>query len=434
MAYADGRRYVALPVRSPEPQAGGRWGERLAVVGDLTGDGVADLFVGVPSHAVDGHAGAGRVYALSGRSLAEGAAEVLWSVDAPSPRRGSGFGFAIGPMRRAGALGCDLAVGGTDGREVWLVSGATGRVVLALADPAGFAAGSRFGSRLGAAGDLDGDGVSELLVGASGRDGGKGVAYVLRGTTGEPLFELRAPPWDRAQGATAQLGASVQGIGDADGDGTPDLLVGAPGHDEQRGRLYLFCGRTGDLLGVLDSPEPQPGAYFGFQDVAGSAPGDVDGDGLAEVYGHAFFHHGAAGRNEGAAWILDPRTGLARCRLAPPRPTAGGQFGWAMTATDHTGSGDHDLYIGAAPHQPNADGQGGSWVFRGHDGALLAELALPEEWRQPATPTNLGPNLGWSVAAPGDLSGSGSPDYVAGAPFTDVDGTQDEGVIFVFRS
>ncbi len=97
MVSVDGCRYVALPVRSPEPQAGGRWGERIAVAGDLTGDGTADLFVGVPAHTVAGHLGAGRVYALSGAALAEGTAEVLWTVDAPRPQRGMGFGFAIAP-------------------------------------------------------------------------------------------------------------------------------------------------------------------------------------------------------------------------------------------------------------------------------------------------------------------------------------------------
>jgi len=431
---ADGRRYRALAIRSPDPEPGGRWGERLAVAGDLDGDGVADLFVGVPCSTVDGHPSAGRVYAVSGRGLADGQADVLWTVEAPSPRRSAGFGFAIAPLRRVGEPGCDLAVGTTDGQEVWLVDGATGRVRLAVSDPGGSGPGSRFGSRLGAAGDLDGDGLSELLVGAPRGDGGRGVAYVLRGTTGELLRELRAPSQDGRRGGTGQFGASVQGVGDADGDGVPDQLVGAPGYHERRGRLYLFSGRTGHLISVLDSPEPQPGAFFGFQDVAPSSPGDTDGDGLAEIYGNAFFHRGPTGPAEGAAWVLDPRLGTARYRLAPPRPVAGGQFGWAMTATDHTGTGGSDLYVGAAPHQPEADGQGGTWVFGGGDGTILAELALPEEWHQPATATNLGPNLGWSVAAPGDLSGSGSPDYVAGAPFTNVDGAPDQGLIFVFCS
>ncbi|HUP68603.1 MAG TPA: integrin alpha [Acidimicrobiales bacterium] len=233
----------------------------------------------------------------------------------------------------------------------------------------------------------------------------------------------------------AGFGMSVQGPGDIDGDGVPDQMVSAPSWDDARGRMYAFSGATGELVMALDSPDPQRGARFGFQDVAPGSPGDVNGDGCAELYGNGFQHHGSVGRDEGRAWVLDGRTGKALYSLAAPVPIAGGQFGWSMARTDHDSEGRSDLYVGAAPHHfPGCDQSGGTWVFRGGDGALLETLSLPDEWAQPSSAENWGPNLGWSIAAPGDLDGDGRPDYVAGAPFTDVDVHQDQGLIVVFLS
>jgi hypothetical protein len=106
-----------------------------------------------------------------------------------------------------------------------------------------------------------------------------------------------------------------------------------------------------------------------------------------------------------------------------PTPAAGGQFGWSLTKTDYNKDATPDLYVGQSPHHVGGTGidqSGGTYVFDGRDGSLLKSLELPASDAQPGAPGNNGSNLGWGMAAPGDLNGDGEPDYVAGAPFTDV--------------
>ena len=122
-----------------------------------------------------------------------------------------------------------------------------------------------------------------------------------------------------------------------------------------------------------------------------------------------------------------------------PTPTEGGQCCFSLDKTDYNKDGRPDLYVGQSPHhlqKPGIDQSGGTYVFDGRDGSPLKSLELPPGVRQQGSGTlaNLGSNLGWSVAAPGDLNRDGEPDYVAGATFQDVGANQDEGRAFVFLS
>src|SRR6266545_3813341 len=84
--------------------------------------------------------------------------------------------------------------------------------------------------------------------------------------------------------ARAYFGAALAGVGDVDGDGVPDLGVGEPsqnvaGQDNQ-GRVFVFSGATGARLRTLGNPDPQALARFGF---ALAGVGDVDGDGVPDL-------------------------------------------------------------------------------------------------------------------------------------------------------
>ena len=106
-----------------------------------------------------------------------------------------------------------------------------------------------------------------------------------------------------------------------------------------------------------------------------------------------------------------------------------------MAKTDYNKDGAPDLYIGQAPHHvPGTEQSGGTYVFNGRDGALLKALELPASGRQHGQASNMGPNLGWGLAAPGDMNGDGEPDYVGAAPFTDVGTNKDQGVLYAFMS
>jgi hypothetical protein len=487
---------------NPEPQAGARWGERLVSVSDEDGDGVNDFFMATPFADIS-YPNQGRVYLMSGRTRA-----ILRVIDAPEPQGGTAFGFSAtggasfgffisSPGDLNGDGKADV-VAGTDAQNVytgagapcgapepngcnegqgraWAFSGATGAIlhVFDNPDPQGSAANrARFGSRIGRAGDVTGDGVPDIIIGASANDvpagcgdvtpfpagcrKDQGQAYIFNGATGALVRTLNLPDIDPPAPCTASCGTfgiAVQSPGDTDGDGVDDQLVdagnysfytgsggacGTPepnGCNEGQGRMYTFSGATGALLQRFDDPSPQAGATFGFQDAAPLSPGDVNGDGRADVFANGFAQNGPTGEGEGRAWVFNGGTGALLYTLPDPTPEVGGQFGWSLARTDYNGDATPDLYVGQSPHHvAGAIESGGTYVFDGRDGSVLKALELPPGDVQPGTAGNIGPALGWGLAAPGDLNGDGEPDYLAGAPFFDEGGLQDNGRIYAFMS
>ncbi|MDQ6838922.1 MAG: FG-GAP-like repeat-containing protein, partial [Actinomycetota bacterium] len=493
--------------------------------GDLNGDGVKDFWTADPFATVGGNPNQGRVYAVSGRTL-----QVIYTVEAPvvAPGNAAAFGFYISSPGDVNGDGIPDIVSGTDAQnvpvqpglggctspaspepngcnekqgEAWVFSGANGSLLYSLnnPNPQGSAANtSRFGSRIGRAGDINGDGVPDIILGASNQDvcdtaacaaavtaaqgtagtqanagdlacgditpipagcgKNQGEAFIFSGSNGALLRTIDLPVADQvANAGTActancgNLGLAVQSPGDLNGDGVPDQLVDASnltvGGSVGQGREYLFSGATGALLARIDDPVPQAGATFGFQDAAPNSPGDINGDGVPDIYANGFGQDGPTGAGQGRAWIFDGKstvaTGIGQVLVTvdDPSPELGGQFGWTMTTTDYNGDGRADFYVGASPHHvAGATGSGGTYVFDGPASAtagtavVLKAFELPDADRQTSTPSNLGPNLGWGIAAPGDLDGDGKQDYLAGAPFKDVNGVQDAGQIFAFQS
>src|SRR6266571_1684902 len=116
-----------------------------------------------------------------------------------------------------------------------------------------------FASSLAVVGDLDGDGVSDYLVGAYDHPWNKnehqGRAFVFSGQSGKLLFTIDDPT---PQGYGA-FGFAVAAAGDVNSDGVPDLLIGAFGQ-EGSGRAFVFSGKGGQLLYTLQAPRQQPGA------------------------------------------------------------------------------------------------------------------------------------------------------------------------------
>ncbi|MDQ3734772.1 MAG: integrin alpha, partial [Actinomycetota bacterium] len=262
--------YDTERVDSPDPQETNRWAERLAVANDIDGDGVNDFFVAALSFSNNGN-NVGRVYLLSGRTR-----EVLRRFESPEPQEGAQFGFFISVFGDSDGDGKDDIAIGTDAQDVdgndgqgkaWAFSSATGRPLFEMDNPAPQAS-ARFGSRLGRAGDIAGNGVPEIIVGASNNDipagcgvdrGGRdqppvpegcyvnvGQAFVFDGATGELVRTLNIPEderpgTDRCASNCGSFGIAVQGPGDTDGDGVTDQLVGASSYQNQ-GRMYVFDG------------------------------------------------------------------------------------------------------------------------------------------------------------------------------------------------
>ena len=487
--------YSTTQVSSPDPQPRGRWAERAAAAGDLTGDRVPDIFIASPMYDANGVTDSGRVYVLNGVTRAP-----IYRIDSPEPQAAAKFGFFIqnvgdenGDRRNDLAVGTDAqdvytatgTVCGTpepngcneDQGKAWVFSGADGKLLYAIDNPQpqGRAGNSaRFGSRIGRAGDLNGDGKAEIIIGASNNDVpagcgntsplpsgcriNQGQAFIFDGSNGRLFRTLDLPAADASPAGTCAsncgtFGLAVQSPGDTDGDKVPDQLVnagsysfytgtggicGTPepnGCNEGQGREYLFSGKTGALLLRIDSPEPQAGAVFGFQDAAPNSPGDVNGDGSADVYANGFLQNGPTGAGEGRAWVFNGRTGALLYTLRDPTPEVGGQFGWSLSSVDYNKDRIPDLYVGQSPHHvAGATGSGGTYVFNGRNGSVLKALELPDADKQTSASADLGPNLGWTNAAIGDVNRDAQPDFVAGAPFANVAANQDDGRLYLFLS
>ncbi|MBA3735247.1 MAG: FG-GAP repeat protein [Actinobacteria bacterium] len=495
LAASSATDYSVRPIESPDPQLKGRWAERAAAAGDLNGDRVPDFFVAVPMEDVNAVADTGRVYAVNGRTL--GTLYAINSPE-PQTNSKFGFyisvvgdetgdrvsDIAIGTDAQDVYTGTGAACGSPepngcneDQGKAWVFDGKTGVLLYALNNPSpqGNSKNSaRFGSRIGRAGDLTGDKRPEIIIGASNNDVpagcgdisplpagcrvNQGQAFIFNGTSGALLRTLDLPASDRSPAGTCasscgSLGIAVQGPGDVNRDKIPDQLVdagsysfytgsgapcGAPepnGCNEGQGREYVFSGTDGSVLFHIDDPEPQAGAVFGFQDAAPLSPGDVNGDGYADLYANGFVQNGPAGEGQGKAWVFSGNGGSLLDELHDPTPEVGGQFGWSMSKTFYNKDRVPDLYVGQSPHHvAGATGSGGTYVFDGRTGALLKALELPASDRQTSSSGNLGPNLGWANAAVGDINRDGQPDYVAGEPFEDVGPNQDQGRLLVFLS
>ena len=181
----------------------------------------------------------------------------------------------------------------------------------------------RFGSSVAAAGDVDGDGLDDVVVGAPRYDKqetDEGGVFVYSGSNlfvGGPILGKL-----RGTSAGAQFGYSVAGAGDVNGDGYADVIVGAPFYDNghtDEGRAFIYYGGTGGLdpTRVTTLESDQTRAYFGSS-VAGA--GDVNGDGYSDVVIGAWAYDGTI-VNEGRVSGHGPehQRGLVRARHAEQR-------------------------------------------------------------------------------------------------------------------
>jgi len=239
------------------------FGRHVAGVGDINGDGYDDVIIGAPGN----NHSRGAAYVYSGRD-----GKLLLKL--AGERDGDQFGAAV-----SGKSGKVLVVGapqaGPQHHGRIYVYKPTGLLAHATdADENGQALGAMFVS---VPGDLDGDGTLDIFASDfsdNAKMPGAGKTYILSGKDGHRLFAFTG------QTAGEGFGTSESIAGDVDGDGRPDLIVGAwqfSGEANSSGRAYLYSGKTGELLKTYTCRIP--GDTFGFDAVG---VGDVDHDGTVD--------------------------------------------------------------------------------------------------------------------------------------------------------
>ncbi|MCK6448701.1 MAG: integrin alpha [Planctomycetes bacterium] len=279
--------------------------------------------------------------------------------------------------------------------SVRVCSGKNGAVLL---DLDGAALGDRFGWAVGNAGDADGDGHGDFLVGAALNDDSgpeAGSAYLYSGAGGALRFA-----W-RGDSANDLFGYAVAGAGDVDGDGTSDVIIGAPLDGKggtNAGSAYVYSGKDGTLIHTLTGPAPH--AIFGS---AAAHVGDLDHDGHADFVIGAY-QDSSAGPLLGSVTVFSGRTATPLFILHGS--WIGGGFGFSVSgAGDVNGDGTLDFVIGAPDESVTAFRSGSAYVYSGADAILLYSFygTDPDDF------------LGRAVSGVGDANADGYADIVVGA-------------------
>ena len=394
---------------------GDAFGNSAASAGDVNGDGRPDIIVGAYQSGVGG-AGAGRVYVFFGGARMHGKPDVIFTGEAA----GDGFGSSVASAGDVNGDGyADIVVGA----HMNSAGGAgAGRAYLFFGGPrmdsrpdavfTGEAAGDAFGYSVASAGDVNGDRHPDIIVGAfenSSAGPAAGRAYIY---FGGKQMSTRPGIVLTGEAPGDRFGICVAGAGDMNKDGAADVIVGAYQSDAgglDAGRAYVYYGGP-----VMSGRPDQTWNGTSAGDLFGfsvAGAGDVNRDGYSDAIVGAY-HNGAGGKDAGRAYVFfgGPARG-DRPNVALTGEAAGDAFGYSVgTAGDLNGDGYADVLIGAYGNDAGGAASGRAYVFYGGSPPdITPDLILTGD----ATLDN----LGFSVYMAGDVNGDGLADVVVGAPY-----------------
>ncbi len=407
-------------------------GYSISAAGDVNGDGIADMIVSANGADTAAGAASGAVYVVFGT---------------------------------AAALPATLNLGALDGTNGFRIIGA--------------AAGDQFGRSVSGGSDINGDGFADIVVGANYADNGgtsSGSAFVLFGHGGAFAASVNAASLNGADGfrfdgaaANDYAGRVLSMLGDVNGDGVDDFMVGAGWNDAngaQAGSAYVVFGRdvgaAGNFQAVLTAGQLDGSNGFRLHggtagDMAGvsvSAAGDINGDGVAD------FIVGALGvdqpaTNAGAAYVVFGKAGggfASDINLSTLSASDGfritgvslsDQAGSEVSAAgDINGDGIDDLLVGSwgfeINHYSGPINLGAVYVIYGKNTALqggfgtsMSVTSLNGSNGFRIIGVNEGDSLGLAVSAVGDLNADGIDDIAMASTSYRPNGVDYDGAVFV---
>ncbi len=466
-------------------------GFSVSAAGDINGDGIGDLIVGAVGADPNGNSFAGSSYVVFGKSSPFAATLALsalngsdgFRLDGAAANDRSGFSVSAAGDINGDGIG-DLIVGafgadpnGSYSGSSYVVFGKTTGFgpTLALSSLSGSdgfrldgaAANDRSGLSVSAAGDINGDGIGDLIVGAYGADPNgsySGSSYVVFGKTSPfaptlALSSLSGSDGFRLDGAAAgdQSGLSVSAAGDINGDGIGDLIVGAYGADPNgsfSGSSYVVFGKTTGFGPTLALSSLSGSDGFRLDGAAAndrsgysvSAAGDINGDGIGDLIVGAFGADPNGSYSSSSYVVFGKTTGFGPTLALSSLSGSDGfrldgvaaydYSGISVSAAgDINGDGIGDLIVGAAFADPNGSYSGSSYVVFGKTSPFAPTLALStlsgtDGFRLDGAAAD--DFSGYSVSAVGDINGDGIGDLIVGAFGADSNGTDSGSSYVVF--
>lgn len=371
------------------------FGISVSSAGDVNCDGYSDVIVGATGYYYN----TGRAYLYFGGASMNNIADLTMTGEI-----NTGFGSAVSAAGDMNGDGYSEMIVGAPG-----FSSGTGRVylydyfmkneIIRDLSMTGVGPSEFFGASVSSAGDVNGDGYSDVIVGAYGNYSNRGSAYVYFGGVSMNITEDVTMT---GEGIANFFGNSVSSAGDVNGDGYSDVIVGAYGNSTGTGRAYVYFGGA-SMNNVADVTMTGEGLanYFGN---SVSSAGDVNGDGYSDVIvgaygfntfntGKAYVYFGGASMNNVADVTMTGETG-------------GDAFGFSVSsAGDVNADGYSDVIVGATGYSSNTGRiylfLGGTTMDSTSDVILTGEAS--------------GNQFGYSASSAGDVNGDGYSDVIAGA-------------------
>ncbi|MEC7987800.1 MAG: MopE-related protein [Myxococcota bacterium] len=348
---------------------------RYLTGGDFNGDGVVDLFVGLPYHDQDA-------------SLSDETGKVIW-IDGTQD-----FDFA------------DIG----EGDGYWT----------------GAAEGDRLGDSLAFIGDMDGDGASDALIGVKRSESGAGTVYLVNASTPSGSVEDAVWHW-QPERVNSHFGHGLDTAGDLDGDGLPDALASAPYYDSPRKNCGAIVALLGADIGV--SSDPMDGL---FRSGAGKNDafalsfrriGDANGDGIEEFLIAAPSSDNNA-NNSGdvhlfSATELFDDTLLTEDSVVFQGEVAGDKAGeYVREAGDLNNDGYRDFFIVSYLHENSVGMVGVVYVILGKSSFDTVNELSDADGR--LINENVGIGFAAAIEVVGDMNEDGVDDFVIGNPYADI--------------
>ena len=412
--------------------AGDQFGYSVSGVGDINGDGIDDFAIGSISRDIGSNSNAGIVYVIFGKDTTQ-----------------QGVEFA------------NISLASFASSDGITISGASANAFL--------------GSSVSGLGDVNGDGIDDFIIGASGaafNGVNSGVGYVIFGA--RTLSNINVSSLSTSDGfrilgsaANSRLGNAVSSAGDINGDGVGDIVVGASGEN----RAYIIFGKTASQsINIADINTSALAASDGFYvfSTAGSLGhsvsglGDVNGDGVDDFIVSAPFTDtdgSGQGNSQGAAYVIfgkdttqsdvsfsniDVASLAATDGFSIQSSTSSDTLGYSVAGIgDISGDGIKDIAVGVRLLDTSSamtdQNKGGVYVIFGKDttqsGVSFSNISISSSFSLTDGFRIVGANandyLGSSIAGLGDVNGDGVADFIIGAPSVDVGDDADVGAAYV---